>query len=602
MYLRKSKKPNGRTYLTIVQGYRDEDGKNKARTVRSLGYVDALEAEFDDPVAHFEEECRRMTEEAARAQAPVTVEFSAARKIDKRSEGRVELGAAVPSAYLHRDLGVWSFFERKRTSRGFSYDPCRVLELLVWDRMAHPSSKRAAWEARGRFPRKCGFTADDVYRCLTYLDDNADALVSSMNASLEESRGPRDTSCLYYDVTNYYFECDEEDGFRMRGVSKEHRPSPIVQMGLFLDSDGLPLGYELFPGNRNDMTTLLPAMSKAGVRDLPRGERVVVVADKGLNTSANIAACVLDGNGYIFSQSVRKATRGLKSWVLDDAGYEESAPGSFKIKSRVSEKAVYVAGEDGKRRRVMVPVKEVAFWSRDYFERSRRERAKVVEKSRAAVARGDMPSAAAKTSVRYAKDVPVVRETGEAADHNWGHRRGEDRRRRGHGRLLLHRHLRAGHGRPRGHRRLPRALEDRGVLPGDEGRPRRAPRLLLHRVPHTRPLPRLLHSAARHAAHAAGHGAQILRSADIGGSRRRDGPPHGPQPLPVRLPDRPHRRARGSRRDRPVAPGAHPRADPIHHGGCEETEELGRTTPENVTRKRAVLPAPEPVPGGVVFI
>ena len=419
MYLRKSKKPNGRTYLTIVQGYRDENGKNKARTVRSLGYVDTLEAEFDDPVAHFEEECRRMTAEAARAEAPIAVEFTASKKIDKRAEGRVELGAAVPSAYLHRDLGIWSFFERKRTARGFSYDPCRILELLVWDRIAHPSSKRAAWEARGRFPRKCGFTADDVYRCLTYLDENADALVSSMNASLEQSRGPRDASCLYYDVTNYYFECDEEDGFRMRGVSKEHRPSPIVQMGLFLDSDGLPLGYELFPGNRNDMTTLLPAMSKAGVRDLPWGERVVVVADKGLNTSANIAACVLDGNGYIFSQSVRKATKGLKSWVLDDAGYEESASGSFKIKSRISEKAVYVAGEDGKRRRVTVPVKEVAFWSRDYFERSRRERAKVVEKSRAAVARGDLSSAAAKTSVRYAKDVPVVRGTGEAADHNW---------------------------------------------------------------------------------------------------------------------------------------------------------------------------------------
>ena len=419
MYLRKSKKPNGRTYLTIVQGYRDADGKNRARTVKSLGYVDALEAEFDDPVAHFEEECRRMTAEAARAEAPIAVEFTASKKIDKRAEGRVELGAAVPSAYLHRDLGIWPFFERKRTARGFAFDPCRVLELLVWDRIAHPSSKLAAWQARGRFPRKCDFAADDVYRCLTYLDDNAGALVRHMNASLEAARGPRDTTCLYYDVTNYYFESEGEDGFRMRGVSKEHRPSPIVQMGLFLDSDGIPLDYELFPGNRNDMTTLLPAMSKAGVRDLPRGERVVVVADKGLNTSANIAACVLDGNGYIFSQSVRKATKGLKSWVLDDAGYEESASGSFKIKSRISEKAVYVAGEDGKRRRVMVPVKEVAFWSRDYFERSRRERAKVVEKSRAAVARGDMSSAAAKTSVRYAKDVPVVRETGEAADHNW---------------------------------------------------------------------------------------------------------------------------------------------------------------------------------------
>ena len=419
MYLRKSKKPNGRTYLTIVQGYRDADGKNKARTVKSLGYVDDLEAEFGDPIGHFEEECRRMTAEAARAGAPIAVEFTASKKIDKRAEGRVELGAAVPSAYLHRDLGIWSFFERKRTSRGFSYDPCRILELLVWDRIAHPSSKLAAWQARGRFPRKCDFAADDVYRCLTYLDGNADALVGHMNASLEAARGPRDATCLYYDVTNYYFECEGEDGFRMRGVSKEHRPNPIVQMGLFLDSDGIPLDYELFPGNRNDMTTLLPAMSKAGVRDLPWGRRAIVVADKGLNTSANIAACVLDGNGYIFSQSVRRATGELKGWVLDDEGYEGNASGSFRLKSRVSEKAVYVAGEDGARRRVMVPVKEVAFWSRDYLERSRRERERVVEKSRAAVARGDMSSAAAKTSVRYVKDMPVVRETGEAASHNW---------------------------------------------------------------------------------------------------------------------------------------------------------------------------------------
>ena len=419
MYLRKSKKPNGRTYLTIVQGYRDADGKNKARTVKSLGYVDDLEAEFGDPIGHFEEECRRMTAEAARAEAPIAVEFTASKKIDKRAEGRIELGAAVPSAYLHRDLGIWSFFERKRTARGFAFDPCRVLELLVWDRIAHPSSKLAAWQARGRFPRKCDFAADDVYRCLTYLDGNADALVRHMNASLEAARGPRDATCLYYDVTNYYFDCEGEDGLRRRGVSKEHRPNPIVQMGLFLDSDGIPLGYELFPGNRNDATTLLPAMGKAGVRDLPRGERVVVVADKGLNTSANIAACVLDGNGYIFSQSVRKATGELKGWVLDDGGYESNASGSFRLKSRISEKAVYVAGEDGRRRRVMVPVKEVAFWSRDYFERSRCERERVVEKSRAAIGRGDMSSAAAKTPVRYAKDMPVVRETGEAASHNW---------------------------------------------------------------------------------------------------------------------------------------------------------------------------------------
>ncbi len=112
----------------------------------------------------------------------------------------------------------------------------------MWDRVAHPASKRAACEARGRFPRKCGFTADDVYRCLDYLAANADGLVKHMNSSIEAARGPRDRTRLYYDVTNYYFEMDGEDdgGLRRKGVSKEHRPEAIVQMGLLLDARGCP--------------------------------------------------------------------------------------------------------------------------------------------------------------------------------------------------------------------------------------------------------------------------------------------------------------------------------------------------------------------------
>uniref|UniRef100_UPI0013EC35CE IS1634 family transposase n=1 Tax=Adlercreutzia sp. ZJ242 TaxID=2709409 RepID=UPI0013EC35CE len=185
--------------------------------------------------------------------------------------------------------------------------------------------------------------------------------------------------------------------------------------------NGIPVDYELFPGNQNDMTTMLPMMKKAGLRDSsnPDGERVVVVADKGLNTSDNIAACILDGNGFVLSQSVRRATKKLKDWVLDDAGYVESESGRFKVKSRISGKAVYVVNPEGKKERVMVPVKEVAFWSRDFYERARHERAKVIEKSRAAIERGDMSAAVARSSARYAKDVPVVKETGEKASHNW---------------------------------------------------------------------------------------------------------------------------------------------------------------------------------------
>ena len=422
MYLRKSRKKNGRVYLTIVEGYRDERGKNMSRTVESLGYVDDLERSgISDPVAHFTAECARRNEAKRARTEPVIARISPLQRVDKRDgEARVELGAAVVDAYLNRDLGLLPFFERRRTARRVAFDPYRVLELLVWDRIAHPSSKKGAWEGRAAFPRKCPFSLDDVYRALTYLDGRSDEMVRHMGSSLEAARGPRDRSVLYYDVTNYYFECEAEDGFRMRGVSKEHRPSPIVQMGLFLDADGIPLDYMLFPGNAPDVATLVPAMEGAGVRFGPDSpERVVIVADKGLNASANIARCVLDGNGYVFSQSVRGADRELRSWVLDEGGYAANEASTYKVKSRIGEKAVYVTGEDGKRRRVMVPVKQVAFWSRNFAERSRAERAKVVEKSLRAIERGDAASAVARSGVRYAKDVPVVRATGEAAQHNW---------------------------------------------------------------------------------------------------------------------------------------------------------------------------------------
>lgn len=428
MFIKKQKRKNGRVYLSVVQGYRDAEGRSRSKHVRSLGYLDELEKTYDDPITHFQAGLDEENEAAKALAAPLIVKLSRDKRIDRRADGRVEMGAAVPSAYFNRDLGIWDFFERKRTARKSDFDPCRILELLVWNRLSDPASKKAAWEGRGRFPRECDFSLDDVYRSLDYLNANADALVKRMNASLEQARGPRDRARLYYDVTNYYFEVENEDpgeeGLRKRGVCKENRPNPIVQMGLLLDGEGIPLDYDIFPGNRNDMTTLLPVMKKAGLRpkggiDDPGRDRVIMVADKGLNTSDNIAACTLDGNGFILSQSVRRATKKLKGWVMDEAGYEETDSGRFKVKSRISDKAVHVTGEDGRKRKVMVPVKEVAFWSRDFFERARYERARVIEKSRAAIARGDMSGAASRSSVKYAKDKPVVKATGERADHNW---------------------------------------------------------------------------------------------------------------------------------------------------------------------------------------
>ena len=292
MHLRQVKnKKTGRTYLSIVQSYRGADGKVRSKTLESLGSLDELRRSHDDPVAHFRAVCERRNAEARDAGSPVTIEFPRLEKVDKRGPSPVSVGCAPVLSYMGA-LGVTSFFKNRSFRRALGYDPCRVLELLVCDRVIDPHSKRGAWESRASFPRACGFSLHDVYRCLDYLQANADALVARMNAEVASGRG-RDRSGSYYDVTNYYFECDcdEPGGLRQRGCSKEHRPNPIVQMGLLLDGEGIPIGYDLFPGNTNDCLTMMPVLKKAREGGA-MGGRTVVVADKGLNTSDNIAACI----------------------------------------------------------------------------------------------------------------------------------------------------------------------------------------------------------------------------------------------------------------------------------------------------------------------
>lgn len=419
MFLKKFKRKDGRIYLTIAEN-KYIDGKSKSFHLETIGYVDELVGpNCPDPIGFWTKEVKRRNEEAKAASAPIVIEFSSAKKIDKRCTHTLEVGAAITDRYFFCDLGIWDFFEKKRTARKFEFDPCRILEFLIFDRIIHPSSKKGAFERRGVFPRKCDFSLGDIYRALGYINEQADELIDAMNERLAEVWGPRNRRHLYYDVTNYYFEVENEDesGIRRRGVSKEHRPNPIVQMGLLLDQSGIPLNFEIFPGNVNDMSTLLPVMKKAGLRD--NTSRVVMVADKGLNTSSNIAATLLDGNGFIFSQSVRRATKELKDWVLDDADYEVNADHTFKIKSRIDQKEISVEREGGSIHKEKITVKEVAFWSKDYFERSRYERTKVIEKSLRAIERGDVATAHLRSQARYVKEMPFDKQTGEIASINY---------------------------------------------------------------------------------------------------------------------------------------------------------------------------------------
>ena len=416
MYLKQIPQKNGRVKLAVYESYRD-GRRTRSRTVRPLGYLDELEKEHDDPVAWGKAVAAEMTEAKRASEQAVPVEIHPAQKIDKRADNVKNIGCAAALA-AYSALGIERALRNHMRGSGADYDLNAVCRLLVCERIVEPGSKLAAWNNRGRYFFRTGFSEDDVYRALDELGAAKDAVVSAMNRSIAAA-GARDLSCVYYDVTNYYFEVDDEDGLRRKGVSKEHRKSPIVQMGLLQDANGIPIAYRKFPGNTADCLTMIPVLS-----DMKRDhglERVVCVADKGLNCSDNIAAAAASGDGFVFSQSVRgtKSDAALKAWVLDEAGYAARTEDGckFKSKSKQGYKTVHLKAADtasGKAEDVPVEVKYVAFWSEKYERRARHDRAAAIEKARKLVADpGAYTKATSHGAAQYVKNLHFDKETGE---------------------------------------------------------------------------------------------------------------------------------------------------------------------------------------------
>ena len=418
MYLHKSERKGG-TYLSIVEGYR-EGGKVKHRTVESLGYVDDLMEEYGpDPIAHFKRVCKnRNAAKEAEAQS-VAIEIHPRQRIDKRAVARKNIGSAVLLA-AYSALGVETVVRNATRGSKAGYDANAVMRLLAVERILDPGSKKQAWENRDRYFFRTEFELADAYRALDVLCGCRDRVVSAINRAVDKM-GVRDTACVFYDVTNYYFEVDEPGGLRQKGMSKEHRKSPIVQMGLLQDSGGIPIGYRLFPGNTPDACTMLDVL--AGMKRDYGCQRVVVVGDKGNNCSANIAALAARGDGFVCSQSIRgmKSDAELKGWVLSDAGYACTRDGegrvTYKVKSKQGYKTVAVEDPDGKKRKVDVDVKYVAFWSEKYQKRARRERQAAIDKARRLVADpGAYTAATHFGAAKYVQGVRADAETGELVE------------------------------------------------------------------------------------------------------------------------------------------------------------------------------------------
>lgn len=423
MNLKQSRRKDGRVYLSIEKAYRDQKGKPRSKSILSLGWLDELQKQYDDPVAHFREVARQMTEEE-QEQNKLTLSIEMDEKLVADGSCRKNFGYAAILKIYH-ELELDRFFRNKARHEKFKYNTNSIMILLLVSRLLSPGSKKKAYEEKERYFERFNFTLPDVYRALTHFSDIAKEFQRYLHTQITEKYG-RNTRIIYYDVTNFYFEIDEPDELRRYGISKEGRRDPIVQMGLAMDADGIPLHYDLFPGNTVDKATFRPVIGEIR-RNYGTG-RIIAVADKGIITGDNIY--YLQGkekgrnfNGYVFSFSVRGGTADFKEYVLSEEGYvgadghPVSQDSDFKMKSRVIARDISVTTKTGGKAKKTVYEKQVVFWGRKYAAKARAEREEVLRKSCDLVANPHKYlRATSHGAVKYVQNVKYDEKTGEILD------------------------------------------------------------------------------------------------------------------------------------------------------------------------------------------
>ena len=408
MYLKKAKQKNGRLYLSIADGYYDpQKGHTRTINIEKLGYLDELQKQYEDPIAHFKSiiDQRNAARDASKQRQ--ASDYDPDETFDGNNSKN--LGYAVFS-HIYYELEIDKFLNSRQRSIKAEYNLNSIMSLLVFARLLYPGSKKNAFENRDRFFERFDFSLEDLYRSLKHFSKFREALQIWVHERVTSQYG-RDTAVTYYDVTNYYFEIDKQDKLRRKGVSKEHRPDPIVQMGLLMDNSGLPMAYQLFPGNNNDCTTLIPILKRIR-REFGIG-KAVVVSDKGLNTAKNAYYLANSRGGYVFSQSVRGGSQELKEYVTRNSGYKRHGD-NYKKKSRQFTRKVEFEDEHGTKVKANIAEKQVVFYSREYDRRAKADRAAAVAKAKALIANPDnFNKYNTYGAAKYIKHIEFDEETGE---------------------------------------------------------------------------------------------------------------------------------------------------------------------------------------------
>ena len=437
LFIKKYKYPNGKIYCSIVDGYRVE-GKVKQSVIQKYGYISDLETKYNDVDKFLNDELKRLKKEN---------ESKFILKINRNQDNDFEDDTFnIGYAYLKKifqNLDIASILKNKQYSRKIEYSLPKACELLTYSRIIKPGSIKYSFEHKNQFFEPFDLSLDDLYRSLKpMLDCKEDIFKIIWNNTKEKYN--RDASTSFYDCTNYYYEIeyDDEDikdkdgniikkGLRKRGPEKNHRPDPIVEMGLLLDKQGFPISYNIFPGNTSEKETLIPEVKK--IKRRHNIDKVIVVADRGLNCSDNmikLAGIDLDKenrDGYIYGQSIRGADQEFKDWVLkedyiiDKIIDENGNEIVFKHKSRIYPKKMSITRDDKgltkagnkKKQSLTIDQKQMVYYSQKYADKQKRDRQMVIEKAKDLIKNpGAYTRATSYGAAGYINNIKFDKETG----------------------------------------------------------------------------------------------------------------------------------------------------------------------------------------------
>lgn len=318
MRLSISKSKNSTSLYVIKSTY--ENGVHSSKIVEKLGTVDELSKKLNgqDPIEWAKKYIDELNRKEKEEKLDVIVKYSTS-KIIPKNEQRSFNGGYLFLQRIYHQLGIHKICNNLSTKYKFDFDLNSILSRLLYARIIFPASKLATLQLSKQFIEQPNFELQHIYRALEIIAKETDFIQSSLyNNSLKITK--RNTGVLYYDCTNYFFEIEQEEGLKQYGPSKEHRPNPIVQMGLFMDGDGIPLAFNINKGNTNEQLTLKP-LEKKILSDFNLS-KFIVCTDAGLASKTNREFNNERDRAFITTQSIKKLKKHLMEWALDPTGWK----------------------------------------------------------------------------------------------------------------------------------------------------------------------------------------------------------------------------------------------------------------------------------------